>query len=730
MLKNLEPRLYQETILATAAGKNTLVVLPTGMGKTAIFLMLAAHRLQNFPKSKVLFLAPTKPLCEQHAKTINHHLEVEDGSVCVFTGEIPPGKRVELWQQSKVVVSTPQGLENDIISNSIPLEDVSLLCFDEAHRAVGDYSYVFIAKKYFNTAKFPKILGLTASPGSEQEKIDEVCKNLYIEAVEIRSPNDPDIAPYIQPIEVEWVKVELSNELKHVQKLLRECINQKLQQLKQYGLAKNINLWSKKDLLLMQKELHSRMASGERDFNTLKSISVVAEAIKAQHAVELLETQCLAALIQYFEKIYQELSSTKSKAVKNLTADQNFKAAYVLARKYFEQGMEHPKLAQLADIVKEEAAKNRLVKIILFTQYRDSAVRIKKELSGIKGFLPEIFVGQAKKGETGMSQKRQVEMLEQFRDGLFNVLISTSVGEEGLDIPKVDIVIFYEPIPSAIRAIQRRGRTGRQEKGRVMILMTKGTRDEGFQWSSHYKEKRMQRVIKGMQSMVMPLHPATLQKFEENTLRVIADYREKTSGILKELSEQGCDIKLDMLHSADYVLSSRVGIEVKTVEDFVASIIDGRLLEQLKELRRNYERPLVIIEGEQDVYSVRNVHPNAIRGMLATIAVSYGIPVLQTKSAKESAALVMAIAKREQLKESGDFQPHHEKRVMSLKESQEFVVSALPGVGLQLAKELLKQLKTVRNVVNASEEELKQVAGVGEKIAKGIKDVGEKEYAG
>jgi len=211
-------------------------------------------------------------------------------------------------------------------------------------------------------------------------------------------------------------------------------------------------------------------------------------------------------------------------------------------------------------------------------------------------------------------------------------------------------------------------------------------------------------------------------------VKIFADYREKASGVIKELVDLDAEIKLESLKNADYILSSRVGVEFKTVPDFVDSIIDGRLLQQIKELKQNFERPLVVIEGTEDVYSMRNVHANAIQGMLATITVSYGIPVLYTKSFKETASLLNIIAKREQEETSKDFTLHGEKKAMSLKDWQEYVVSALPGVGGTLAKPLLKKFKTVKKVINAKQEQLEKVEKIGPKKAERIREVVEKEY--
>jgi Fanconi anemia group M protein len=725
MLRGFTPRLYQETILSTAVMKNTLVVLPTGMGKTGIALLLSVQRLKQYPQSKILILAPTKPLAEQHLTTFKQALNAPEEKFTLFTGAVSPEKRAEIWKTAQIIFSTPQGLENDIIGDKMDLSKVSLLVFDEAHRATGDYSYVFIAKQYRKRADWPRILALTASPGSEVTKIEEVCSNLSIEAVEIRTEKDPDVQPYVQQVDLNWVKVELPEEFKRIKRLLDSCVKGKIQQLKQYGVKSSF--LTKKDLLKMQAQLQARMAKGERDFEVLKSISILAEIIKAQHAQELLETQGLAPANKYMQGLYEQAQSSKVKAVKNLTADLSFKSAYVLIQKLLEQGIEHPKLPALVEYVSNEVRQNKMVKMILFTQYRDTAVKLSEELSKINGALPKVFVGQTKKGETGLSQKQQAEMLDMFRDGMFNILIATSVAEEGLDIPKVDLVVFYEPIPSAIRSIQRRGRTGRQEKGRVTIFMTKGTREEAYSWSAKHKENKMVHILERMRNQLTvklaPKQP-TLANYDTR-VKMFADYREKTTGTVKELVELGVSVKLDMLKSADYVLSSRVGVELKTTGDFVSSIIDGRLLEQLKSLKKSYERPLIIIQGTQDIYAVRNVHPNAIRGMLSTIAISYGIPVLHTRDEKDTAALLLSIAKREQEKDKTEFSPHADRKPMTVTEQQEYLVSCLPSVGPSLAKELLKQFKSVKKIINA---ELKQVPKVGDKIAKAIKELVEKNY--
>ena len=576
-------------------------------------------------------------------------------------------------------------------------------------------------------------MALTASPGSDMEKIKDVCKNLFIENIEVRTEKDPDVKPYVQEMQIDWVKVNLPPVFIEIQKFLKDFLNDRVSKLKKWGILqrKNINIVSKTDLLALQGQLRGRAAKGERDFVLWNGISVLAEIMKVQHALELLETQGIIPLYKYMGKLNSEGLSSKTRAVKNIIKDLNFRSALIKTQKLFEEEIEHPKLIELQKIIEKEI-KQKDMKIIVFNQYRDNAVDIKEKLNKISGVNAEIFVGQLKKGETGYTQKEQKAVLDKFRDGEFNILVATSIGEEGLDVPKVDLVVFYEPIPSAIRHIQRRGRTGRQEKGRVIILMAKDTRDEGYRWSAHHKEKRMYRNLDKMRrdinTFLCSNKERKLTSFMKSDIKIFADYREKGTGIIKELVDLGINIKLDKLENADYILSGRVGVEIKKVGDFVDSIIDGRLLQQVKDLKNNFERPLVVIEGSEDIYSMRNVHPNSIRGMLATIAVSYGIPVLHTKDAKESASLLNIIAKREQEETSKDFTLHGEKKAMSLKDWQEYVIAALPGVGATLSKPLLKKFKTVKKIINAKKEQLEKVEKIGPKKAEAIRDVVEREY--
>lgn len=735
-IKNFEPREYQKNIVNSCINKNCLVVLPTGLGKTKVAILLSEIRLNNFPNSKVLFLTPTKPLANQIHKEFTECLDIKQEEVRLFTGEIPPSKRKSLWEDSRIIVSTPQGLLNDIINKNIDIKNVSLLVLDEVHRCVGDYDYVQICKMYNQDANFARIIGLTASPGSDVDKINEVCKNAFIEEVEIRVETDPDVAPYVQDINIDWVKVDLQDELIEVRSFLQECLKDRLIKLKNFNLYDNTNpnTLIKKDLISLQGQLQGRLASGERNFIIWGALSVLAEAIKVFYAIELLETQGLFSLDVYLKKILHDSKTSTVKAIKNLVKDVNFKSASIKCEEYLSKGFDHPKIIELIKIVRNLVEKDNTSKMIVFNQYRSSAHHIEKTLNKIEGIRAKLFVGQLKKGETGLSQKEQHQVIDKFRKNEYNVLISTSIGEEGLDIPKVDTVIFYEPVPSAIRSIQRRGRTARQHRGHLIILITKKSRDESYHWVSQNKEKRMYRALDSIKKKLKfnseKIDQKTITNFigKGSSLRVIADYREKSSNLIKELSNLEIEVTIENLPCGDYVLSDRVCIEFKTQEDFINSIIDGRIMTQMSNLKNNYQNPLLIICGDEDIYTIRKMHPNSIRGMFASISLNYGIPILFTKNLQDTAALIRIIVLREQKENDRDILLRTEKKPLTQSDLKEYIIQSLPGVGPTLSRSLLNEFKNVKNIINLSEEELQKIEKIGPKKASEIYKSLNEEY--
>jgi Fanconi anemia group M protein len=491
---NIKPRDYQRAIFETCKEKDCLVILPTGTGKTLIALMMAVERFKKFPLEKVVILAPTRPLIEQHFESFKKSLPEGWADMQLFTGKTPAEKRKEIWQTAEFIFSTPQCISNDLEKRLYSLEEVCLLIVDECHRCLKNYSYNKIAQKYKGQAHNPRVLGLTASPGSDKKTIAAVCENLGIEAVEIRTRESSDVKPYLQELEFERIDVDFPSEFEEIKVLMNEILNDKIQELK--NLKVIFGYASKTMLLKTQSRLMDELKRG-KDTSKMIAVSACAQALKVSHAIELLETQTLSSFINYLKDLYAQASEGRSKGVQRLTKDPRFAKAYTLATTL---NLEHPKLKRLSEVIAEQFEKEQKSKVIVFAQFRETVRKIADMLNTIKNVKATTFVGQAIKnaGEermTGLNQKEQKKIVEQFKAGEINVLVATSIAEEGLDIPEVNEVIFYEPVPSAIRSIQRRGRTARLSKGSLKILVTKNTRDEIYHYSAHNKEKRMHKAI-------------------------------------------------------------------------------------------------------------------------------------------------------------------------------------------------------------------------------------------
>lgn len=490
----LQPREYQQNIAETASRTNTLVVLPTGLGKTMIAMLVAKARLEKFPKGKVVILAPTKPLVLQHFETFKRMLKLEDGEAAVMTGETDPAERSYLWRKCHFIFATPQTVRNDLKGGRIELNDTVLLVFDEAHRSVKDYSYTQLATMYKEQAWTPLILGLTASPGGSKEKVAEIVKNLFIEKVEARNEEDEDVKSYVEETKLEGIKVALPQEYSTLLGALREVYNEKVTRLVEGGFIPKTRL-SKKILLQARGTISSRLrsaeASGSGKGYIFGALISQAQAIIIIHAIELLETQGLGVLRKYLVRLRERPDQGKS--AQALLKDKRWLLIEQEAERL--RDVPYPKLEKLAEIAQRQVTSKKDSKIIVFTQYRDTIETIVERLAKV-GISSNRFVGQANKTDSeGMDQKRQTSVLEQFRNGEFTALVSSSIGEEGLHVPDVDLVVFFEAVPSEIRSIQRKGRTGRTRPGRVIILLAEGTVDEAYYYSSIKREKFMRALV-------------------------------------------------------------------------------------------------------------------------------------------------------------------------------------------------------------------------------------------
>jgi Fanconi anemia group M protein len=717
----IEERAYQTNIVKHALEGNTLVILPTGMGKTAIALRIAAERLGT---GKILILAPTKPLVEQHFHYFSQNLLIKKSDITMLTGSNPPTKRIEIWETTRLCISTPEVIKNDIIAKRYSLADVSLLIIDECHRTVGNYAYVFIAECYATTAKHPMILGMTASPGYNQRVATEICDHLAINIVESRVETDLDVRPYIHEREIDYRMVDLPEELWLTLNILNSMIEDRLSMLANFGYRiPHRKMRTMKALNGIMAQIQIRIQ--QHDLAAYTAASTHAELMKLKHGVIMAESQGTIALKSYLSRLKSDgTHGTGSKASKRLCADERFKRLLASADNWTREL--HPKADVVVKVVSEQLTLDPNSRIIVFATYRDSVSMLVDHLA--EAGIPAIrFVGQASRNmEKGLSQKEQIEAIHKFREGKYHVLVATSVGEEGLDIPSTDLVVFYEAVPSEVRSIQRKGRTGRNSTGKIIVLITKGTTDETFHWVSNTREKQMQKNIKILKDRNVPAisSPAvtpvvgqltladaaihtTTSAIDEEGVEVTIDNREMPSKVVEHLNNLGAKITFGKLPIGDYAIGNCVLAERKTVRDFVNTLVDCDHLNQIRDLAKSAPYPILIVEGGTiaDLYEQYNICPNAIHNTTTLTAVDFDVFLIFTTDAEETAYMLYAFARREMEKSKdkrNERNFHHNKSIHNDREELEYILATTPDVGPKTARKILATFGTLKSMISHS----------------------------
>jgi Fanconi anemia group M protein len=483
----IEPRDYQINIAKSIySGSNTLVVLPTGLGKTLIAIFVIAKALHE--GKKAILLAPTKPLSEQHHKSLETLLNIEKSQILLLTGELTGRKRKALENGARVIAATPQTVANDLKAGRLDFDDIGVVIFDECHKTVGRYAYTYIADHCKENSV--QAVGLTASPGSNREKIMKIVDVLGVQNIEIRISTDPDVEPYVMGKTIRTHYVEKSPELNAILAELKPVIDQHLHRLYTRGLTytDDITKLPKGRLL----EIGDNIKKIQADNYRFMAMYSYVHVLDLEHAYNLAASEGLYPFVSYFDSLQSR--ENKSRTVSSILKNENVAGAIRRAKEALAEGREHPKMFELIKLIKADYPHSAL---IIFAQYRSTIKKI-TELLNAAGITARAFVG---KGD-GITQENQKQVIQDFRDGAFKVLVATSIGEEGLDIPSVDAVVFYEPVPSEIRNIQRKGRAGRLAYGEVVILVTKGTKDETYLMISRNRERRMREIVLAIKDVV------------------------------------------------------------------------------------------------------------------------------------------------------------------------------------------------------------------------------------
>ncbi|KAI1142662.1 P-loop containing nucleoside triphosphate hydrolase protein [Hypoxylon sp. FL0543] len=512
---NLGPtRDYQFSIVKNGLFNNTLVALPTGLGKTFIAATIMLNYYRWMKSAKIIFVAPTKPLVSQQVDACFNIAGIPRSQTTLLTGETSPGLRAEEWESKRVFFMTPQTLENDLSAGFADPKSIGLLVVDEAHRATGNYSYVKVVSFLRRFTSSFRILALTATPGSKVESVQEVIDSLGISHVEIRTEESIDIRQYVHQRDEDIVLLDPSDEMNHIKELfskaLKPLVNKLSEQNIYYG--RDPMALTTYGLLKARKDWMARAGQHVNQGVKFMMMAIFSVLQSLAHGIKLLSFHGIKpfydSLVEFREET-EGKGQKGSKYKKQIIESPSFQEMMDKIDGWLKKDgfVSHPKLTYLSDTVlnhfldagegREGASTN--TRIIVFSEYRDSAEEIVRVLNTHKPLIrAAVFVGQADSKRTGgMKQAEQIERIRKFKEGEFNVLVATSIGEEGLDIGQVDLIICYDASASPIRMLQRMGRTGRKRAGRVVLLLMRGKEEDNYAKSKDGYEKMQLMICDG-----------------------------------------------------------------------------------------------------------------------------------------------------------------------------------------------------------------------------------------
>ena len=560
-------REYQFDMTRAALFTNSLVCLPTGLGKTLIAAVVMKNFHRWFPRGKVVFLAPTRPLVEQQKAACRDICGMPSEETCVLMGSTKrdlDGTRRTLWRDKRLFFCTPQTMENDLRDGVCPAHDVVCLVIDEAHRAKGNHAYCGVVKQLWDRDVQFRTLALTATPGHDVAEVQSVVRALAIGRIDFRSDQDEDVRKHTHKREVRLETVVSTKANEQVLDLLRDCLRPMVKKLLGLGafadggvyvrgFAENTTANVVKPYTLLKAQ--NEMRSNPGCLNPSLAFTIFQKAHFIAKVAELLTTHTPRVAVDYVGK--EDAKSYVGVLFREFPV---MREALDMLRSMAGKGAHHsPKMGRLASILRKHFAKNgEFSRVMIFTSFRDSVhdiVRACREMSEASADEPDgpdspldagaksasgrgtiaglfaganagnpangangasardasveaapkkttrhrvkvaAFIGQgdtskggaggagAARGTKGQSQKEQKSVLDAFRSGSLNTVVATSIGEEGLDIPAVDLIVFFDVV-DIIRTIQRMGRTGRARDGNVVVLATEGK--EAHKFKSEY----------------------------------------------------------------------------------------------------------------------------------------------------------------------------------------------------------------------------------------------------
>ncbi|XP_077522214.1 FA complementation group M isoform X1 [Amblyomma americanum] len=531
---NYPVRSYQFNIVQTALFKNTMVILPTGLGKTFIAAVVMYNFYRWYPTGKIVFMAPTRPLVAQQIEACYNIMGIPLDDTMEMTGTVPAGQRAQGWRERRVFFLTPQVMMNDLLRNALRPQDVKCLVIDEAHKALGSYSYCQVVQEIIKYNNQFRVLALSATPGTDVKAVRSVLENLMISHVELRTEESLDIQQYTQKRTIDKVVVPLGEEIGELKNKFLGVIRTYLDRLERLHAIPRLNPESlgKYRMLLLKDSFQQNPPNGLSSRECGQLLGHFSLLISLYHAFELLLAHGMQPFFYFlkgivdgeksqprvryelmhnseFEDLYTHLERRLGVSEASANDTLHPTAAAAASSLYEntlpqngnqgEQVMGHPKLAKLEEIILEHfrsfASNEGGTRVMVFSQYRDSVKEITTCLNRHQPLVKAMnFVGQRTGTAKGFSQKEQLLVVRKFREGGYNVLVSTCVGEEGLDIGEIDLIVCFDAPKSPIRLVQRMGRTGRKRAGRIVVLLTEGKEEQAYK-ESNYKKQNIHRAI-------------------------------------------------------------------------------------------------------------------------------------------------------------------------------------------------------------------------------------------
>lgn len=507
-------REYQYNIVHKSLFNNILVALPTGLGKTFIAATVMLNWYNWTKDAQIIFVAPTKPLVTQQIDAAFSIAGIPRSQTTLLTGEIPTGVRADEWQEKRVFFMTPQTLINDLKTGIADPKKIVLVVVDEAHKATGNYAYVEVVKflRRFNTSF--RVLGLTATPGASVDAVQRVIDGLGIARVEIRTEDSIDIQQYVHQRQTEVELFDYSDEINMCLELFSKSVKPVLDKL-----CSQNALWSKDPThitlygLMQARKQWMGSETGRKANPGLKAMihHCFTPLMSLAHNLDLLKYHGIGPFFHKM-KVFENEAYGGGKYAKSIVEHESFKILMNRVKSWVSKDdfIGHPKLEYLNRVVLNHfmdagegtgRAGGRPpsdTRIMVFAHFRDSAEEITRVLNRQQPMIrAHVFVGQSgTSGSEGMDQKKQIEIIQKFKAGTYNTLVATSIGEEGLDIGEVDLIVCYDCSKSPIRMLQRMGRTGRKRAGNIVLLLMRGKEERDYQRAKD-DYLRIQHIIEG-----------------------------------------------------------------------------------------------------------------------------------------------------------------------------------------------------------------------------------------